>query len=383
MTSDDRERQADQASAAGNLPEAEQLMHALAIDHPSPARFFKLASLRTAMGRLQPALLAVEQGLALRPLDFIGLLSRATILERLGVEGFGEAYGRALAQLPAGEVPPSLSRAIVHGRQAYDAYISERDNRLRASLALSLETASEEETRRIDRFRTNALRKTRVFHSEPSHFHFPGLREREFHDQRDFPWIQELTELWPEILAEYQAATQAADAERVPYIQYAEHEPLRQWADLNNNLAWTALHLSQYGKAITANAEKCPKTFAFLDRVDQPQIPGCSPNAVFSVLAPDTHIPPHTGVTNTRLLCHLPLIVPEGCWFRVGAETRYWQPGCPFVFDDTIEHEARNPTSELRAVLIFDVWHPDLSLAEREAVTALLQAEAHGASLAL
>jgi aspartyl/asparaginyl beta-hydroxylase (cupin superfamily) len=37
-----------------------------------------------------------------------------------------------------------------------------------------------------------------------------------------------------------------------------------------------------------------------------------------------------------------------------------------------MEHEAMNPTDELRVVFIFDVWHPDLSELERKAVAALI-----------
>jgi aspartyl/asparaginyl beta-hydroxylase (cupin superfamily) len=110
-----------------------------------------------------------------------------------------------------------------------------------------------------------------------------------------------------------------------------------------------------------------------LSRADQAAIPGFGPNAMFSLLAPRTRIPPHTGVANTRLVCHLPLIVPEGCWFRVGAETRPWVEGEPFVFDDTMEHEAANDSDALRVVLIFDIWHPDLSSAERDAVAATIR----------
>ena len=76
-------------------------------------------------------------------------------------------------------------------------------------------------------------------------------------------------------------------------------------------------------------------------------------------------IPPHTGVTNVRSIVHLPLIVPEGCTFRVGGETRPWVESQAFVFDDTIEHEAHNPTDRDRAVLILDTWNPHLSEAER------------------
>ncbi len=96
---------------------------------------------------------------------------------------------------------------------------------------------------------------------------------------------------------------------------------------------------------------------------------------MFSLLAPHTVIPPHVGVNNTRLVCHLPLVVPQGCWFRVGAETRFWERGQAFIFDDTIEHEAVNPTDQLRVVFIFDVWHPDLAPVERQAITALIESD--------
>src|SRR3546814_15439467 len=99
---------------------------------------------------------------------------------------------------------------------------------------------------------------------------------------------------------------------------------------------------------------------------------------MFSLLAPGKHIPPHTGVANTRLVCHLPLIVPDGCWFRVGAETREWKRGAAWVFDDTIEHEAANDSNALRVILIVDCWHPGLSPLEREAVAAAMAASDTG-----
>ena len=97
-------------------------------------------------------------------------------------------------------------------------------------------------------------------------------------------------------------------------------------------------------------------------------MPDRSPSAFFSILKPQTHIPAHTGVTNVRSIVHLPLIVPAGCSFRVGGETREWREGQAFAFDDTIEHEAWNDSDELRAVLIFDVWNPHLSIREQELI---------------
>ena len=102
----------------------------------------------------------------------------------------------------------------------------------------------------------------------------------------------------------------------------------------------------------------------------QCDVPGHAPTAFFSILDPKTHIPPHTGVTNTRLTVHLPLIVPPDCKFRVGSETREWVAGKAWVFDDTIEHEARNGSDEPRAILIFDIWNPFLTPAERDLIRA-------------
>ena len=98
------------------------------------------------------------------------------------------------------------------------------------------------------------------------------------------------------------------------------------------------------------------------------EVPGKAPTVMFSVLAPHTRIPPHTGTTNTRGIVHLPLIIPDGCGFRVGGETRQWEPGRAWVFDDTIEHEAWNDSDEPRVILILDIWNPLLTEADREVV---------------
>jgi aspartyl/asparaginyl beta-hydroxylase (cupin superfamily) len=125
------------------------------------------------------------------------------------------------------------------------------------------------------------------------------------------------------------------------------------------------------GELIEENAAKCPRTMKVLQNAPQPDQPGRTPASMFSLLKPKTRIPPHNGVTNVRLVTHLPLIIPESCRFRVGNDVRQWVPGRAWVFDDTIEHEAWNDSDKLRVVLIFDIWHPDLTAAERALVTAL------------
>ena len=367
--------QADRAAASGNFAQAQNLLRQAANDTPGDFQLLlKLAAVSRAAGQPAAALAAVHEALALSPLDFVALTLRASVIETLGLDS-GEAWSNALAQKPAGELPPALAAAVAKGEQRCAEWVAAREQRMAEAMAAAEQQADDEQRQRMIRFRTNVLRRTRPFHSSPTHFHYPSLTEQEFHPRRLFPWLELLEAATELISTELEAVMTAERAELVPYIQYPEHEPLDQWRSLNKNADWTAIHLWRNGARVEANAQHCPATLSLLESVPQPQIPGAGPNAMFSLLAPHTAIPPHVGVNNARLVCHLPLIVPAGCWFRVGAETREWRRGEAFVFDDTIEHEAMNPSDQLRIVFIFDIWHPDLEGAEREAVAALIEAE--------
>lgn len=366
------EAQADAAAQSGRLDEAHRLLEAAVRETPRRLEaWLKLAAMCRARGDPDGAMAAVSRALALDPLDLSALLMRAMLLERMGRESeAGEAYGHALAQRAPGQAPPGLGAMIAHAEHRYRRFQEETLERLRGGLAD--EGASAEEQARIERFCSNIARITQPYAQQPSHFHYPGLPPFEFHDRAHFPWLAEVEAATAAIGEEFEALIGSEAAELVPYIQYPDDVPLRQWEALNRSRDWTAVHLLQNGRAIGRNARHCPRTMALLGRLPQPDVPGASPNAMFSLLAPRTRIPPHTGVANTRLVCHLPLIVPEGCGFRVGAETREWRPGEAFVFDDTIEHEAWNDSAELRVVFIFDVWAWALGEAERRAVAAIM-----------
>lgn len=374
--------EADRAAASGDLPRATSLLEqAVKAKEVDPGVWLRLAAMHRGSGNLDKAVNAVDGALSLDPLNFTALLMRASLLQRANHPSAGQAWDNALAQKPDGELTPQLASVVAEGERHRAAWLEHREAGMRASMAQAEGRADEEERHRIERFRSNVLRRTRPFHSQPTHFHFPGLVEREFHPRRLFPWLEELEAATGMLNEELHAVMSAERAELVPYIQYEDHLPLDQWRPLNRNPDWTAIHLWSNGRKVEANASHCPRTMALLEGFPQPSTAGSGPNAMFSLLAPKTHIPPHVGVTNTRLVCHLPLIVPKGCWFRVGAETRYWKRGEAIVFDDTIEHEAMNPTDELRVVFIFDLWHPDLTGIEREAVAALLGTETSEGSL--
>lgn len=228
----------------------------------------------------------------------------------------------------------------------------------------------------LERFRLSVdilLGRKQRFDPQPMRYFMPLLPVVEFFDRSAVPWLDKV-EAQTEVIRDEFLAVLRADlqgARFVPYITYGADQPVAQWKELNHSPRWSVLHLVKEGKPVAENAARCPQTMAAWQATPWPEQAGRTPMAMFSLLKPRTHIPPHVGASNCRLVTHLPLIVPPGCNFRVGNTTREWVPGKAWVFDDTIEHEARNDSDQLRVVFIFDTWHPLLSAEERRMITAL------------
>lgn len=208
---------------------------------------------------------------------------------------------------------------------------------------------------------------------QPTVHYVPGLPQLAWYDRADFPWAAALEAQTDAIRAELLAIL-ADDHAFSPYIEGDTHGPARNYQGLLDNPAWSAFYLWRDGAPVAANIARCPITAHALDNLPRPQIAGRSPTAMFSLLAPDTHIPAHYGMLNSRLIAHLPLIVPGGCAMRVGDETRAWTQGELAIFDDSVNHEAWNRSSETRVVLLFDIPRPELDDDEKRAIDLCFRA---------
>jgi len=244
------------------------------------------------------------------------------------------------------------------GGQALSAALEE-------PLAAIRERHGGERQRRVDLCLEALMGKRSIFHSQPTWMYYPELPAIEFFERADFPWLDALEAASDPIRAELLRVLVADRDGLQPYIDFPQYMPLDQFRELNRSRRWSAYFLWNQGEAIAGHIARCPVTARVLEAVPaRPRIAARAPTAFFSILDANTRIPPHTGVTNTRLTVHLPLVVPAGCGFRVGGTTREWLPGKAWVFDDTIEHEAWNSSDTPRAILIFDIWNPLLSAAE-------------------
>jgi aspartyl/asparaginyl beta-hydroxylase (cupin superfamily) len=275
---------------------------------------------------------------------------------------------------PDMRLPPVLGKLIEHAVQVVRDNDAAIERHIAQQVAAVRAQFPAEERERAEHGIDAFLGKRRIYHPQPTFLHVPKLPEYEFYARTDFPWLSEFEAATREIRAECERVLREDTGDVVPYIDYPEGVPLDQWATLNKSRRWSAFFLWRDGIRIDANADRCPKTAALLERAPVARVPGYAPTAFFSVLDAKSHIPPHTGVTNSRLIVHLPLVVPGQCRFRVGSETREWSAGKAWVFDDTIEHEAWNDSGVPRAILIFDTWHPALTNGERELIRTVVPA---------
>lgn len=316
---------------------------------------------------------AIQRALSLDPTDLVALILRANLLERQGrKEAAARAYGAVASVAPPlerlrPELRPAVAQALAHTQKHNRELADFLDRHLEARFA---ELSGEDLRRFRDSLDIMVGRKKR-YDSRSAIFHYPGLAPIEFFDRDLFPWLDAFEAATDAIRDEFLAVL-AADEGFTPYITYPDGVPLNQFAELNNSPRWSAFHLYKLGQRIEANAAKCPVTMRLLDTAPQPEQAGRTPAAMFSLLKPKTRIPAHEGVSNVRLVTHVPLIIPEGCGFRVGNTTRQWVPGKAWVFDDTIDHEAWNDSDKLRVILLFDVWHPHLTPPERAMISALM-----------
>ena len=368
----DSNRQGLAALHAGDFPTAiAHFADAISADPGSGALRRNLASAHRALGDDVSELAALDAALAIDRRDLMAWLRKAE--RHQARQDLGAALAAWSAALGLGAqldpVPPPIAALLEQGEAFVNAATGTMFENVTAALAPMRDQLSETEVRRGDAFVAAALGRRRIYRNECAGVHYPFLPADEFFDRYHFPWFPDLEGQTAAIRDELLALlADPGDALR-PYVRMEAGTPDSIWSLLDNQLDWSACFLWEYGEPNQPVLDRCPRTAAALAALPGARIAGRAPSAFFSLLRPRTRIPPHTGVTNTRAIVHLPLIVPPDCGFRVGGATRQWVEGEAFAFDDTIEHEAWNDSDQLRAVLIFDVWNPHLGAHERELLT--------------
>lgn len=378
MTPDQARQQIQTAIDAlrrGDAAHARSVLTAL-IDGgaPPPLPWFLLAQACHGAGDEAGEARALDALLAQEPRHLAGLLMRGALMARRGDRRGASSFYRTALNIVAiteGELPPGLVPMV----QSAQRYMAESQEEYAAFLRSRLEEAGLAGTLDggpvADAYAMMLGRKE-LYLQQPTSFYYPGLPQRQFYERHEFPWIAEIEAAIPAMRDELLAVLDE-EAGFDPYVRSNPDRPLPSNALLDDP-SWGARYLWEYGQPVAAHAERAPAAMRALERAPMPVIDRRSPMALYSLLKPGTHIKPHNGLLNTRLICHIPLITNPDCGLRVGNETRRWDEGKALIFDDSIEHEAWNRGSATRVVLLFEIWRPEIGEDQRRALTALFEA---------
>ena len=319
------------------------------------------------------ALAAVDKALALEPRNPRALIFKADRLAELGDDRAASSfYHFALRTAPPpDELQADLRSELARAQAMCDHYAGRFEAFLRQRLGGGrlLEAPS---AARFSQSLDILLGKKRIYFQQPQTYFFPELPQVQFYDRNDFPWLDRVEAATADIRAEALEVLKARAAFQ-PYLQSDPMRPRREQSGMTDNPDWGAFYFWKDGELLPENAARCPRTMSVMAEVPLARVKNRSPSVLFSLLRPGARIPPHCGRVNTRLICHLPLIVPRGCGFRVGNDVREPIEGKAWLFDDTIEHEAWNGSDQPRVILLFEIWRPELTEQERSLVTAMFE----------
>lgn len=215
----------------------------------------------------------------------------------------------------------------------------------------------------------------------PHLFYIPGLPPRPVYSAADLEWVDELESSWLTIRDEFLAVEGRAADQQKPYLEAGAAALGSDWKPLAASLAWGSYHLFKKGVPNNRLIELFPKTLKALENVPLIRNASGHPSEVFfSVLQGERDIPAHYGLANTDIAVHLPLLGTPESAIRVADTVYEWKEGKVFAFDDAFDHESWNRSPEVRVNLLFEAWNPDLSIDERNAITATFEARQQWAS---
>lgn len=206
----------------------------------------------------------------------------------------------------------------------------------------------------------------------PHLFYIPEITARPFWQLEQLPYFQAFEQCYADIKQEFLSLQRELNQLSEPYL----HEQYKQgdFETLAGSDNWTALHLFKDGVENTRVTSRLPKTVSALKSLPLYGLSDSPFEVFFSILKPGQHIVPHYGLSNHSLTVHLPLVVPGDGYLKVDQEKRVWREGQVIAFDDSYIHEAINLSEQDRVVLIFSVWHPEISDIDKLAIKASFDA---------
>lgn len=335
---------------AQRIPEAQQWLEGVVAKSPKFfAAWLFLGQLREATG------------------DSLGAL-RAWFEAIIGAQRAGQWLGEDTTE-------PQILEQVIHAvekvRKGRELLLYESYGELRKRLGAGA-------LGRVDKALAGYLRKWNATPPDPRQrprfFYFPDLPDLPYYDPLLQPWAPALQSSF-EVIRNDAVRVFAEDQKFQPFlVRTGGNKTGEHIKGSGTEPAWDAFFFYRHGERFDKNHNRCPETSTALESIELCRISDQAPEICFSVLGAGTQIMPHYGVSNVRLVMHLPLVIPGDCALNLlDAGEHHWQEGKLVMFDDTFQHEAWNRSNSPRIILLMDCWNPHLTVPEKTAVKHLIE----------
>ncbi len=345
--------------------------------------FAALAQAEELSGNVEGAIATCRQGLKALEGDYLLLFILGSLFQKVGFEKKATTAFYHCVHVYyklSGRTDPVLKRRLAANKSQIEFATKHLDASLNQAYKKAVREFAEKKgvscpiasKARYVRYAEFPITPNPLF--QPKGFYAEGLEERPWFEREEFDWVEKMEAHFGKIRQEVVSRLDT-EADLIPYLRAGQvYEGDLQ--KLAGNKDWGALYFFDSGKKVEENHRRFPYTSKVLEDLPLFKIDGQNYEAFFSVLKPGTRIAPHFGISNIRLTCHLPLVVPGKCFLKAGSETRRMEEGKCLIFDDSFTHEAWNDSEGPRIVFIFEAWKPDLSDIERQALEEGMKVEA-------
>ena len=367
------------ALRAGNPVAARELLEKAVAKRPHlQPLWMNLAAATRLLGDLSAEAAALERAIALEPRDYIARLQQGELMLKVGREAEAlDAFQQALGLAPpAGQVPATTAERLDRAVSLLRGRAERMAGHLEAALAPVRAEQDGQALARFDQGVAALLGAGRIYPSQATFFQLPELPAVPYFTRDGFPWLAALEAQTAALTGEALDLLAHHGEAFVPYVNLGSRPMNEAWAALNGSASWSYCPLIWHGRPVAGNLERAPVVREILASLPLFDVAGNAPNVCYTVIRPRTAIPPHFGATNARVRLDLPLAAGEGARARVGARIRPLVRGEALVFDDTIEHELINDSTDALVLFSADVWNPHLSELERRLTGELFTASA-------
>jgi aspartate beta-hydroxylase len=206
---------------------------------------------------------------------------------------------------------------------------------------------------------------------KPTLLYVPQLGSSPVLDIARFDWLTAFKTGIAKIDGDIEACLEPSNQSGAPTFNYTDAAKVETGREFIGASSAPRTKIYQNGIPLERIRKKSPELLALLAGTPLVNITPLGPDAEIIALTPAMHVSSPPGKSNSRCVALIALSGSPRVEVTIGPESRSLEEGDALVFDSSFGAEYFNSGKSDARVLAFEIWHPDVTSLEREALAAL------------